>query len=173
MNNKDLPTSPVPLHRPTRRAEAWHFLQRAYEQQLAGRLDDAVICYKKSLEVHPTAEGHTFLGWTYSFMGRYAEAIRECEQAIQLDPEFGNPYNDIGAYLIELGRGEEAIPWFEQALVAKRYDTRHYPYVNLGRVYEQLGCWPEALRAYTQALTLHPKDPFAVRALARLQGALN
>jgi len=59
-------------------------------------------------------EAHTFLGWTYHFQGRIEEAIAECKLAIGLDPEFGNPYNDIGAYLIELGRFEEAIPWLEQ-----------------------------------------------------------
>ena len=32
-----------------------------------------------------------------------------------MDPDFGNPYNDIGAYLIEMGRLDEAIPWLEKA----------------------------------------------------------
>ncbi|NIO09761.1 MAG: tetratricopeptide repeat protein, partial [Deltaproteobacteria bacterium] len=45
----------------------------------------------------PTAEAYTFLGWTYSFMGQLNEAIEECQRAITLDPDFGNPYNDIGA----------------------------------------------------------------------------
>ena len=29
------------------------------------------------------------------------EAIAQCEIAIQIDPEFGNPYNDIGVYLMQ------------------------------------------------------------------------
>ena len=56
---------------------------------------------KASLELHPTAEAHTFLGWTYHFQGKLDEAIAQCRTAIDIDPEFGNPYNDIGAYLIE------------------------------------------------------------------------
>ena len=51
---------------------------------------------------YPTAEAYTFLGWTYHFQGRIEDAIAECKRAIEVDPEFGNPYNDIGAYLIEL-----------------------------------------------------------------------
>ncbi|MCH7979806.1 MAG: tetratricopeptide repeat protein, partial [Acidobacteria bacterium] len=43
-----------------------HF-QRAYARQMKGELDEAVELYKKSIEVLPTAEAHTFLGWTYSF----------------------------------------------------------------------------------------------------------
>ena len=38
-----------------RRASARWFLQRASELQQEGRLQDAVLCYKKSLELHPTA----------------------------------------------------------------------------------------------------------------------
>ena len=47
--------------------------------------------------------------------GRLEEAIEECHKAIAVDPTFGNPYNDIGAYLIEMGRLDEAIPWLERA----------------------------------------------------------
>jgi tetratricopeptide (TPR) repeat protein len=90
---------------------AWEVLQDAYQAQMEGDYDRAVELYQSSLELHPTAEAHTFLGWTYHFQGRIEEAIVECRRAIEIDPEFGNPYNDIGAYLIELGRFEEAIPW--------------------------------------------------------------
>src|SRR5262249_40599936 len=76
----------------------------AYEAQMRGDLDAAIAGYQKSIECVPTAEAHTFLGWTYSFKGDYAAAIRECQTAIRIDPDFGNPYNDIGSYLIKLGR---------------------------------------------------------------------
>ena len=116
---------------------AEEYFRRAYEAQMAGELDQAVALYKKSIELGPTAEAHTFLGWTYSFQRKYREAIAECRRAIEVDPDFGNPYNDIGAYLIELGRWDEAIPWFEKAIEAPRYDPRHFPHFNLARVYIQ------------------------------------
>ena len=75
------------------------------------------------------------MGWTYHFQGRLDEAIAECKRAIEIDPEFGNPYNDIGAYLIELDRFDEAIPWLERAVEAARYEPRHFPHYNLGRAY--------------------------------------
>ena len=43
------------------------------------------------------------------------DAIAQCEIAIELDPEFGNPYNDIGVYLMQQQRLDEAIPWLERA----------------------------------------------------------
>ena len=54
-------------------------------------------------------------------MGRYDVAIEEAKRAIDLDPKYGNPYNDIGVYLIELGRWDESIPWLQKAMAATRY----------------------------------------------------
>src|SRR5215813_15317058 len=96
----------------SRQERAIRLFQEAYEHQMKKELDEAVQLYKKSIEAHPTAEAYTFLGWTYSWMGRIDEAIDECHKAIAQDPDFGNPYNDIGAYLIEKGEFDEAIPWF-------------------------------------------------------------
>ena len=39
----------------------------AYETQMQGKLEEAADLYKKSIALWPTAEAHTFLGWTYSF----------------------------------------------------------------------------------------------------------
>jgi len=49
---------------------AWEILQDAYQAQMEGDYDRAVELYQTSLELHPTAEAHTFLGWTYHFQGR-------------------------------------------------------------------------------------------------------
>jgi tetratricopeptide (TPR) repeat protein len=153
--------------------EAWTLFQQAYERQMKGELEEAVSLYKQSIAAHRTAEAHTFLGWTYSFMGRLNEAIEECRRAIERDPDFGNPYNDIGAYLIEKGEFDEAIPWFKRAMEAKRYESPAFPHLNLGRVYEKKGDWTEAIECYKQALALNPTYALAKRALGRLISSLN
>ena len=153
--------------------EAWVLFQQAYERQMKGELEEAINLYKRSLAIHPTAEAYTFLGWTYSFMGRLDEAIEECHHAIAQDPDFGNPYNDIGAYLIEKGELDEAISWFQKAMTAKRYESPAFPHLNLGRVYERKGQWTEAIDSYKQALTLNPDYALARKALGRLISSLN
>jgi len=105
---------------------AWEVLQDAYQAQMEGDYDRAAELYQSSLELHPTAEAHTFLGWTYHYQGKLMDAIAECKRAIELDPDFGNPYNDIGAYMIELGQFDEAIPWLQQAVESRRYEPRHF-----------------------------------------------
>jgi Tfp pilus assembly protein PilF len=153
--------------------EAWQLFQQAYELQMKGELEEAVALYKKSIDAHPTAEAYTFLGWTYSFMGRIEDAIEECHKAIAQDPDFGNPYNDIGAYLIEKGELDEAIIWFQKALLARRYESPAFPHLNLGRVYERKGQWTEAIDSYKKSLALNPSYALAKKALGRLISSLN
>jgi tetratricopeptide (TPR) repeat protein len=147
--------------------------QRAYAQQAAGKLADAILLYRKSIEVFPTAEAHTFLGWTYSFLHRYDDAIEECKKAIEVDPSFGNPYNDTGAYLIEMDRPAEAIEWLEKATTAPRYEAPHFPWMNLGRAYEKTGPWSEAIRCYRQALAIRSDYQEAKRRLDAMLARLN
>lgn len=153
--------------------EALRLFQSAYEAQMRGDLERAAELYKQSTEAYPTAEAHTFLGWTYSYMSRTDDAIAECHRAIEVDPDFGNPYNDIGAYLVEQGNIYGAIPWLKRATTARRYQSYCYPHFNLGRVYERLGRLVEALGEYGAAIDLNPKYDLAVRAFRRLQGRLN
>lgn len=154
-------------------AQARELLQEAYQAQLEGEFDQAVKLYQKSLAIHPTAEAHTFLGWTFHFQGRIEEAIEECKRAIEIDPDFGNPYNDIGAYLIALGRYDEAIPWLERAIEAKRYEPRHFPHFNLGRVYVAKGMLNRARDCFRQALKAEPEYDLAREALEDLRRMVN
>ena len=84
--------------------KAIDLFNEAYKSHMEGDLEQAVALYKESIKQHPMAEAYTFLGWAYSFQGDFEGAIEECERAIRIDADFGNPYNDIGSYLITLGR---------------------------------------------------------------------
>ena len=153
--------------------EAKHLFQEAYQKQTEGSLEEAIELYHKSIELFPTAEAHTFLGWALSFQGRLDEAIQECKKAIDLDPDYGNPYNDIGSYLIEKGLFDEALSWLEKATEAKRYESYCYPHYNMGRIWEKKGNWWRALDCYQQALKDNPDYTLAKRAVGKLQGMLN
>ena len=152
---------------------AWEILQDAYQAQMEGDYERAVELYQSSLELHPTAEAYTFLGWTYHFQGRIEDAIAECKRAIEVDPDFGNPYNDIGAYMIELGKFDEAIPWLERATEARRYEPRHFPHYNLGRAYLGKEMYGRAMKSFQQALEIEPRYCLARQALDSLRRMVN
>jgi Tfp pilus assembly protein PilF len=153
--------------------EALELWQAGTDRLLAGDLEEAMTLFTRSLELSPTAEAYTFRGWAYSFAGRLEEAIEECRKAIATDPSFGNPYNDIGCYLMEQGKLEEAISWFEQAKRAPRYEPRHFPYLNLGRLRAAQGDFAEAILEFEGALAESPDDPVALRFLEGLKYKVN
>lgn len=153
-----------------RAEELW---RRAYAHQLNGDLADAIELYRASIQAYPTAEAYTFLGWSLSFLGRYDDAIDECYTAIKIDPDFGNPYKDIGVYLMEQGHARDALVWLRQATSALRYESPHFPWMNLGRAYEKIGPWSEAARCYRRAIEIEPKYELAKQALRALIARLN
>jgi tetratricopeptide (TPR) repeat protein len=151
---------------------ALELIEEAMKHQMAQNFDNAIRLYKESIAIYPTADAHTYLGWAYSFIGRLNEAIAQCEIAISLDPEFGNPYNDIGVYLMQQERHDDAIPWLERAKSAKRYEPRHFPFINLGRIYLTKGMIQKAIGEFRGALDLNPGDEELAQLVEELQTKL-
>lgn len=155
------------------REEALNLWTRGYQRQARGDLRGAIELYSQSIETCPTAEAYTFRGWAYSFLGRVDDAIAECKKAIEVDPTFGNPYNDIGSYLIAKGELDEAEGWLVRAKAAPRYEPRHFPYMNLGRLYAAKGMVMRAIEEFEQALRIQPDEAACQQALTRLRALLN
>ncbi len=146
-------------------AEAFIHWRNGNVLHLAGRYEEAAELFQQSIAAYPTAEGHTFLGWSLSHLGRLEDAIAECKKAISLDADYGNPYNDIGVYLIELGRPEEAVSWLGKAITAKRYCCYEFPHSNLGQVLLSQGKFDEAKRSFERALSHNPEYVPAIAGL--------
>jgi Tfp pilus assembly protein PilF len=155
------------------RQRALTLWQEGQRVQLDGDVTRAIEYYAQSIAIFPTAEAHTFLGWAYSFQDRLDEAIAECKRAIAVDPTFGNPYNDIGSYLIAQGKTRAAMRWLEKAKTAPRYEPRHYPYINLGRLYASRGQVGRAIGEFEAALRLAPDEPGVAAALVALRQRIN
>jgi Tfp pilus assembly protein PilF len=156
-----------------RKRRALDLWEQGQKEQLGGAIERAIELYTQSIDTFPTAEAYTFRGWAYSFQGRVEQAIAECMKAIEVDPTFGNPYNDIGSYLIRLGRFDEATPWLEKAKAAPRYGPRHFPYMNLARLYAKKGKFAQAIEELDGALSLAPGEAACMALRAELRARLN
>lgn len=152
-------------------AEEYHALGR--QRFVEGDIEDAAAYYQTSIDLFPTAEAHTDLGVVLASKGEWEGAISQCKVAIALSPDIGNPYNDIGVYLAELDRIEEALEWFNRAIEAPDYDCRHYPHFHRGRLLEQLGRFTEARDAFHHSLAIEPGWQPAQLALQHVLGWLN
>ena len=158
---------------PSAKLAAIDFFQRAYQAQMENNYEEAIELYRRSIETYPTAEAHTFLGWVYSFQDRHDEAIAECLEAIRVDESFGNPYNDIGSYLLAKGDSYGCVRWFKRALLAPRYESYAFPHFNLGRVYEMRQRHLEAAKHYGLALEQNTDFAQSAIGLHRMQARLN
>jgi Tfp pilus assembly protein PilF len=139
----------------------------------ASNLKLAAAKFQASAECVPTAEALTYWGWMEHHLGNTKKAIELCHRAIELDPAFGNPYNDIGSYLVALGDADEAIAWFEKAIVAPKYEPRQFPHINLGRVYLSKEMPGRALVEFRKALDFSPHDRELLALIQNLEKTLH
>ncbi len=126
-------------------------------------------------EVAPVDFGRLFAvedllahAWEGRVTGHYDQHFRD----VVVDTFAGGPpYNDIGAYLIELDRLDDAIPWLEQAISAPRYCCYFYAHTNLARVYLQKGMREKARKSLLAALRVNPEYEPAQELLRRIDGS--
>ncbi|CAI5708434.1 unnamed protein product [Hyaloperonospora brassicae] len=119
---------------------------------MADRTRLAKAYYVESLKLFETADAHAYLGWHFYLDGKVDEAVRECQRAIQMDPAFGNPYNDLGLIRVAQGKAEEALQLLLQAIAAPRNDVRHYACQNLAALHLENNRVKPALHKYIESL---------------------
>ena len=71
-----------------------------------------------------------------------------------------------------IGPGRERI-LTETAKQAKRYEPRHFPYLNMGRVYVAKGEEMRALDEFVKALDLNPNDAATLDAIKKIDYTVN
>jgi len=156
-----------------KQALALVYLDRGNKSYKKQELGEALRLYKRSIDIHPTAQAYTALARIYSILGQPDEAIIMCHRAIEIDPDSGAPYNELGVNLIELEKWHEAIPWLEKAIQSRHYDKPQQSHVNLGRAYAKLGDWQSAMAYYDQAHSIAPLYLPATWKKYELLGKLN
>ncbi|POM76324.1 Mitochondrial TOM complex subunit Tom70 [Phytophthora palmivora] len=112
----------------------------------------ATAYYVESIKLYETADAHAYLGWHLYLDGKVEEAVTECQRAIQVDPAFGNPYNDLGLIRVEEGKKDEALDLFQKAKSASRNDVRHYACHNLAALHLEENRVKLALHEYIESL---------------------
>jgi Tfp pilus assembly protein PilF len=132
----------------------------------------ALDCFTKALNYRDTAEVLTLLGWAHSLLGQLDKAKSYCLKAIQKDPDYGPPYNDLGSYLLAEGQVEESLKWFDLAKRSLNYQNREYPYINSGRAYMTKKNLHQALEEFSKALTLAPYHDDLHKTVEKLKKSL-
>ncbi|GMF61582.1 unnamed protein product [Phytophthora fragariaefolia] len=122
------------------------------ELDMSDKIRLAKAYYLESIKLFETADARAYLGWHLYLDGKVDEAVSECQRAIQLDPAFGNPYNDLGLIRVDEGKKDEALELFQKAKSAPRNDVRHYACQNLAALHLEENRVKLALHEYIESL---------------------
>ena len=88
--------------------------------------------------------------------GKYDEALKCYDKAIELDPQFSLAWNNKGAALFSQGKYDEAIQAYDKAIeIAPKYASA---WNNKGFALYNLGKYNEAMQAYDRAIYLNSED---------------
>jgi tetratricopeptide (TPR) repeat protein len=97
---------------------------------------------------------HNDLGASLMFLGRFADAAKELQESIRLDPEFGDALNWLGMAYHSLGEYEKAIETIKKYITITPGEPN--PWDSLGYVYAEMGKIDEAIASYKEALKIKP-----------------
>ncbi len=90
--------------------------------------------------------------------GDFAKAAAYFQEALQADPQNYYAAFNLGDALYRMGKYQEAVKAFEQALVSQDSTFKQRTYFNLGNTYFMMQNYEKAIAFYRSALRLNPSD---------------
>ncbi|MFB2922295.1 tetratricopeptide repeat protein [Aerosakkonema funiforme] len=140
-----------------KQANAWHNLAMLY--YMKEEYQDALLMLIKALQMDSSvALYHYSFGLIMEKMDNAPEAIRAYEQAIALNPEMIDAYNNIGNIWLAEGDLDRAESIYRQAIAAN--PDLYGSYLNLGNVLRTKNQLDRAIEYYEKALQLKNAEPF-------------
>ncbi|MCE9502012.1 MAG: hypothetical protein K8R21_16140, partial [Leptospira sp.] len=77
----------------------------------SGDFDRSEFEFKRSLEISDEPESYFYLGLLANQKKLLDKALSYNYKAFELNPDYGNPCNEIGVILLRLGRDKDAVFW--------------------------------------------------------------
>lgn len=117
----------------------------------------ALTIWQDSVTKYPNnPRAHCNLGDALIRLGRAAEAIPHCEQAVRIKPDYALAFANWGSALAQAGRLEEAVERLARALqIQPDLPEAHF---NLGRALLRMGRPTEAVDHLEQTIQLNAMD---------------
>jgi tetratricopeptide (TPR) repeat protein len=149
------PPSPVPAQTGRPPAEEW--TQKGVALFKENRLQDALACFEKALDLAPRSIRPLFnKAIVLGDLRRDEEALACYGRVLEIDPKVSDAWLNKGAILKTFGRLEEALSCFEKAL---QIDPGiGLAWFNRGKTLADLGRFQEAIGSYGRALKINPRD---------------
>ena len=132
-----------------------NIFQLALTSHQEGKLDEAIIHYKKALEIKPDlSAAHNNLGVIFQSMNKLNEAENSFKKALEINPNQVDAHNNLGSILYKLNKLEDAEKSYKKAIDLK--SDNYVSYNNLGTVLFKLNKLEDAEKSYKKAIELKP-----------------
>ena len=150
-------------------------IANAISLQQQGKRDDAIERWRAV--AHIAERSDDALAATAWFSVAYLiqdenpeDALAYYAEAIRLNPDLAEAYNNLGAVKAALGRHDDALADYAEAIRLKPDHAKAY--YNLGIVKAKLGRYEDALADYDEAIRLNPDLAEAYNNLGAVKAAL-
>ncbi len=132
-------------------------------------MDGAIAHFESAAQYRPDSAAFNNLGGAHLQAGRFEDAVRWLEQAVELDARMVDAFYNLGTALIQLEQWSDAVRAYQQviALVGPSPDLL----TRVGILSAQAGDTPQARRYLHDALRLDPTHALATAALRDVGGA--
>lgn len=135
----------------SRPANAADLYKQAEEYWSQGKIDEAIACYQKSVEINPNFSwSYHKLGDAFSQLQQWENAISAYRRALEINPDFFWTHHNLGNALSEKRRWKAAISAYSEAI--KLNSDFSWSYYNLGLAFSQKSRWKKAILAYLNAI---------------------
>ena len=140
----------------TKDSEALFYLGMGYAK--TGNSEKATEYFEKSLAIAQPKTSHYNLSFLYFVMGRYQEALTECNLALKKnEPHVVNIYMNMASIFSNVGMYEQSINAYNMALQAdKKVAALYNVYYFIALSYEKLGNNKKAIEALSLAVSVSP-----------------
>ncbi len=122
----------------------------------SGDIERANFYFLKAMEEEENYESLFYLGLIENQDGNYREALSYYYRAILINPDYGNPCNEIGVILLRHGRDREAVFWLKRSIRCSVNDAPHIPLFNLATLYKMWNRPERSLQYLHKAITIAP-----------------
>jgi len=126
-----------------------------YALQSEGKLDEAMVHYRKSLDIYPAYEHALYnAGAVLHLKGKLDDAISYYRKVLSVKPDYTDAHYSLGAALKAQGKTDEAISHFNRTIKLRPDYTEAYN--ELGSISLSRGKFDEAVNYYRRAIGAKP-----------------
>ncbi|NVM02765.1 MAG: tetratricopeptide repeat protein [Candidatus Helarchaeota archaeon] len=130
--------------------------QEGIKKEDENDFDGAIRMYELCVKLDPKHK------WAWYNMARMynnqknnkEKAIELYKEAVSVDENYGDAWNNMGNVYLDLNQLSLAKQAYERTLQSKGYNFKHFPYYNLGLVYNRVNNPKKALDFFLKALQI-------------------